>query len=154
MRKKSLEQYERMGRWYARLEMEYCRFKDIDKKAELEDLFYSFFQNCYHVRDWLINSKVVTEKEYEREKKNIQPGLVDAMRICRDLCNGSKHLTIKSPSIDQNLTLSHIRIQQPDSPLKFIYLVEIQGKDPQQAIDIATLCTLFWKEFFESRTLL
>ncbi len=84
-------QYERMIRWHNQL-----------KQDPSLDMLLTFFLNCYALRDWLINSNALAVKIIDGEINNNL-----AMRLCRDLCNRSKHLVIdRRPSIDANLVIT------------------------------------------------
>jgi hypothetical protein len=84
-------QYRRMMRWRDRLAEAY---REDDSEA-VYDFTYAFFQSCYHLRDWLVASKVASEKDMK--------ALFDSsieLRLCRDICNSSKHLQYDRPSVD------------------------------------------------------
>jgi len=53
------------------------------------DLIYAFFMNCYHLRDWLIKSGHSEKVIFDTYIKNS-----DALRWCRDICNGMKHFRL------------------------------------------------------------
>ena len=82
------EQYDRTKRWYE-------EFKKINNKKEHirntqyeDDIVYAFFQNCYHLKDWIKNDdKIKTRKNVERFIEENK-----CLSICSDICNGSKHL--------------------------------------------------------------
>ena len=64
-------------------------------EADAADDVFAFFMNCYHLKDWLKNDLADPHPEAEK--------LVDdteALRICRDLCNGLKHAGSRAPSDD------------------------------------------------------
>ena len=53
------------------------------------DLIYAFFMNCYHLRDWLIRSGAATKDDVDDHIDHS-----DALRWCRDICNGMKHFKL------------------------------------------------------------
>jgi hypothetical protein len=57
------------------------------------DLFYAVFQNCFAMRDSLINSGV---------DENVVSDLFQSepLRLCRDIANGTKHCEITRASVD------------------------------------------------------
>ena len=88
------EQLERVERYYA-------RFKTINdgmvhsapSESYIDDI-YAFFQNCYHLKDWLINDSAYaahSKNDIERHITNSLP-----LSICADICNASKHLSLSS----------------------------------------------------------
>lgn len=88
-----MEQLERAQRYLERVKAIYAGVfssKHHDKNAYEDDLI-SFFMHCYHIRDWVIHLN----------KIGVTASQVDAfinkhesLRICADLCNGSKHCKI------------------------------------------------------------
>jgi hypothetical protein len=64
------------------------------------DFLYAFFQNCHHLRHWLNAEGKVSGAEVDRFVA-AHPEL----RLCRDICNGTKHLTISRPSLDAALAI-------------------------------------------------
>ena len=53
-----------------------------------EDDLRSFFMHCYHIRDWILhlNRVGVTQPQLDAFINGHE-----ALRVCADLCNGSKH---------------------------------------------------------------
>lgn len=107
------EQYERIKRWYEKTQkidyLEELRKKQYQNDNQLLallflhensitdeglDIFYAFFINCYHLKDWLWHSKALpTDIVGDFFDKN------EAMKICHIICTGSKHLEITNPKI-------------------------------------------------------
>jgi len=77
-------QFARVSRWLDRL---------IKSRSpeDAEDFLYAFFQNCYHLRDWL--GDVRTQDEIEKFLKGSLP-----LRIGRDVANLTKHLALNRPA--------------------------------------------------------
>lgn len=82
-------QYDRFMRWHARL-----------KSEPTLDMLLAFFLNCYALRDWLIQSEALSRAALD-ERINADP----AMRLCRDLCNRSKHLVLNRASVDAQFAI-------------------------------------------------
>jgi len=78
-------QLKRIRRWQLRLRAAH----DI---RDAEDYMYAFFQLCYHLRDWLLSEKVLSESEVEQLfKRNVE------LRLCGDLANAIKHRKLNRP---------------------------------------------------------
>lgn len=86
----ALEQFERAKRYLARMENIYAGiFSGSGHDGEAyDDDVVSFFIHCYHVRDWIVhlNKIGVTARQVDSYIDSHQ-----ALRICADLANGSKH---------------------------------------------------------------
>jgi hypothetical protein len=57
--------------------------------AAARDALVHFFEDAYHFKDWLKNDQPQASARIERDVKD-DP----ALRLCADLCNGVKHLTL------------------------------------------------------------
>jgi hypothetical protein len=85
----TVEQLERAGRYLERIRAVYAGiFSTHHDKDGYEDDVISFFVHCYHIRDWIIhlNRVGVTAVDLDAFINKHE-----ALRICADLCNGSKH---------------------------------------------------------------
>lgn len=79
-----IEQWERVGRWFD-------RFKAINNGREhtmpsefYQDDVFSFFLNCYHLKDWIKNDPsagLLASSVEEYVSKNF------ALGLCSDICN-------------------------------------------------------------------
>lgn len=85
-----MEQFERAKRYLARIEIIYAGiFSEAGHNREAyDDDVISFFIHCYHVRDWIVhlNKVGITARQVDLYIDSHQ-----ALRICADLANGSKH---------------------------------------------------------------
>ena len=84
------EQWDRVNRMLHKVESVYSG-RARGGTAEMKDDVYGFFQNVHHLRDWVSNDPAsgVTAAEVEAFVKGSAK-----LKICADLCNGSKHLTL------------------------------------------------------------
>ena len=147
------EQFKRVSRWYDRFS-EIDRGRAHSRESEYyEDVVFSFFQNIWALRDWIINSAVL-EKE-----------VVDAffhndldLKFCRDIANGSKHLKIKDPSIDQNLKISRrvysltLGIAEPEIQVRFY--IEASGYKSIDAYELSGVAKAKCEAFLRQNNLI
>lgn len=86
------EQLDRVRRFRARLDEEY------HSQLVFQDIMWSFFQHCWHLKDWVKNDRIlVTDAQRAGVHAAVHaPG--SPLLVCRDLCNGTKHLTLADPS--------------------------------------------------------
>lgn len=127
-------QHARVKRWSQRLHEP----QDADFQDRL-DFFLAFFVNCYALRDWLINSNSISQKEMD--------SLIhanEAMRLCRDICNRSKHFTLnRSPSTEANFSIGR-EFRPFDGGYRFF----IQYLDSMRdLLEVAMSCIEFWDDF-------
>jgi hypothetical protein len=122
------------------------------------DYIYAFFQNCYHLRDWLKNSAAVSEEAL----RHFMSGNVE-MGICRDIANGTKHLRIHSPSIDANPSIGREYHppgwpgKRPGTTESYFILIEQAGAGQEvryDLVDLADRCVTHWTAFLKQEGLL
>jgi hypothetical protein len=83
------DQHERVGRWHKRLSAIRRGIPPDMSQAEALDVVYAFFMNCYHLRDWIINSGFKPKAEVDGFIRG-HPDL----KLCGDICNGLKHFRV------------------------------------------------------------
>lgn len=147
---KHYEQFLRVKRWYKRLE----DLKESNKHLDdLEDFLYAFFQNCFHLKDWIIESGVLS-----RDIVNTFIESNTDMKICRDLCIDSKHLNIRNSSIDSNISVSRsncfVSIGGSIPKIEIPYFIHVKGYTPLDAFALAGSCVVNWQGFLGKHNLL
>lgn len=131
-------QLERVRRWYQRA----LSAKDpIDRY----DFLYAFFENAFHLRDWLIDTGAVSENDLTNFFAENED-----MRLCRDLANSHKHYSISRPS--QPAPPSEVREYSPrsgnfDTDTSLVILSDGTKYD---AFDLAMRILHKWEEFITS----
>ncbi|MDA0108973.1 hypothetical protein OH456_12460 [Vibrio sp. La 4.2.2] len=151
-----IEQYKRMLRYYERFEG-INEGRSHSKASEFyDDDVYAFFQNCYHLKDWIksdpdCNSWSCVEQFINENRE---------MRICADLCNVLKHCSlIRSRSGDSpNFSGSHIDLEISESAseptsvkIAIKYKVSSSGGELEDAFEIATQCLTLWDAYIEKQ---
>jgi hypothetical protein len=85
-------QFARVSRWLDRL---MC----APTPDDAEDYLYAFFQNCYHLRDWVLADLSTTD--IDSFFKDSLP-----LRICRDVANLTKHFALdRTPAQGHELSV-------------------------------------------------
>ncbi len=87
-------QYRRTRRWFERFLIVANDWERHDLDEQI-DYALVFFQNAYHLRDYLLREEAVPQRALEELLQTCRP-----LRICRDLTNGSKHRVVTIPSED------------------------------------------------------
>lgn len=126
-------QYDRMKRWAAKL-------RETGADQEQLDLYLAFFLNCYSLRDWFIKSDVIGAGELDS-----LIGASEAMRLCRDLCNRSKHLRLtQRPSTEADFSIAR---EYAHEGTRFLILFLGRQRDLFQ---VAAECVSSWEDFLNS----
>jgi hypothetical protein len=145
-------QYERLRRWH-RLVQRIGRAKREDADTEQEhDFLYAYFQNCYHLHDWLVNSGAVTPEKLQKFFYFNTP-----MGVCRDVCNGTKHWRIDRPSMDAQFSIGREYVPA-DWPSTRPQVNEswfiICGDGKYDVFELADTCMALWDSFLHENGLL
>jgi hypothetical protein len=82
------EQYGRMMRSHARLS-DIAEGRVSASSDDARDALFHFFQDAYHLKEWIKNDPTVTTSDVEEWIEDTEP-----LRLCADLCNGTKHLRL------------------------------------------------------------
>ena len=82
---------------------------------EFQDSSWSFFQHCWHLRDWLRHDPWVPEVAKVSVLERVGKSAV--LQTCRALCHGSKHLrAIPAASVDLAATVTTRSAIHRESP--------------------------------------
>jgi hypothetical protein len=77
--------------------------------VEFQDMVWAFFQNCWHLKDWVKNDPLASDAQKKAVIDQAQASAL--LGICRDLCNGTKHLGLdRKPSSGTGAAHHHIDI--------------------------------------------
>ncbi len=159
--KPHLEQFERIKRWKTRIDaFRYSNSNEDEIPSQL-DFICAFFVNCYHLRDFLTYSKVISDE--------IVKNFIDAnieMQICRDICNESKHCSLTNPSIGvidpktkkkKAIGFSSVilrkeydpfqEILKQSNPIKKIKYVVMANGENFDLFELADKCVMLWENF-------
>lgn len=105
---------------------------------DLQDFIFVFFQNCHHLREWLHQTSAIPKGEVDRfftQTKELQ--------LCRDICNGTKHLNIDRASIDATFSIGwEYNPHEPCGARLFLI-----ADDKYDLLDLASRCLKLLDQF-------
>jgi len=132
-------QLNRVHRWHQRLVS-----SAITGSSDLEDFAFTFFQNCYYLRDWV-------EKTSNTDGADLDILFSQSreLQLCRDLCNGTKHLTISKPSIDANFSIA----REYDPSCEHKYRLVVIADDKYDLLELADKCRREWESFLSEHAI-
>lgn len=144
---KVIEQLNRTKRWHEKIKLilvSELPTKEIDENNR--DIIYAFFQNCYHIKDWVISSFPLKKSAVE---EFIQSN--NDLKICRDICNGSKHLKLNNYSVDPNISNNlHGRFYSisinNNVRTEVIYFATVNNRSVD-VVSVAANCLVLWETF-------
>ena len=144
MRGTYLEQLERTRRALSRLREVYRGRIHDNTSEQYRDDVLCFFQNCYHLKDWLKWDPSGLFKagveQYVNQNRELQ--------LCADLCNGSKHLVLTTPRSSEHPRLGgqSAEIDVGAQEIRIRFAVDTDT-GPLDALDLATRCVDLWADF-------
>lgn len=149
--KKYVEQLERVKRLLHRFERLGAGIDHAQHSANYDDDVYSFFQNCYHLKDWIKNDPYCTGWPSVETLINTNQDL----QLCADLCNGQKHLALTSSRSGQNPQFDSVAIKlnitEGGGPatvqIAISYTVTTENLGAVDALDLARRCVQTWESF-------
>lgn len=112
---------------------------------DLEDSLWAFFQNCWHVKDWLKHDPTVREDLKRRlllVAESSQP-----LKIAADLANGSKHFKLtnaRTRARDRAIQL----IEHFDGTMSTVHMIELADGSSVTALQAAEQAMDAWKSLF------
>jgi hypothetical protein len=147
-------QYDRMQRWHNRFgKLDRGRPHDMPSEDYLDEI-YAFFQNCYHLKDWIKNDGTVTQNVRDAVETYINSNR--SLRLCADICNALKHLSLRNSRSGEEPEFGTKRFKlnlgrgQPTISLK-CEVETTAGK--VDAYQLASDCMDAWKTFLLSNGL-
>lgn len=139
-------------RWHARVR----QAANGESSADELDFLLTFFLYCFHLRDWLEKSGVVTKDETSLFFKSNPE-----MRLCRDIANGFKHMTLSDPSVDARFSIVNEYVPR-NWPGAYRYpngkwtICAHNKKELHQygLVELADRCVALWNDFLLKKQLL
>ena len=131
------EQLARTRRLLARIETHDRPWLDYD------DDIWSFFQNCWHLKDWIKNDASVPttiRNALEAELKN-WPDLM----VCADLGNATKHLQLTTPRVGAKHSHKNYHIVV-GGPSKVEYFIDKGDGSRVDGVILARACLASWEK--------
>jgi hypothetical protein len=108
-------------------------------EIEFQDMMWSFFQHCWRVKDWVRRDPSVTSDQKMAVDDLAHQSV--ALGVCRDLCNGTKHLGARSGAKHGHIEADYV--------LGFTGLMDCVVEDGQgqeiSGIELANLCIAEWE---------
>ncbi len=103
--KEYMQQYNRVKRFYSKITTQ--NLNQID----FEDYLWAFFQNCWHLKDWIKNDPTISKNIKNKIEKEVKQ--YDSLMIVADLANRSKHLDLNFKRKDADITKKDVSIHVP-----------------------------------------
>lgn len=136
-------QYNRMLRWFDKFKKTNPANFENPQIDDQHDMVYACFQNIFYMKDWLHFDAAISKEDLnEFVNRNLE------LQICRDICNGTKHLDLTNASVDDDFTIireyNHFyKVLEQDE----YHLIILTGGHKFELKDLAWKCINLWNEF-------
>jgi hypothetical protein len=141
------QQWKRVKRWYRRLKYISENKPASESSKNDDDDVAAFFQNCYHLKDWIKNDPQAGKMRNEVEDYVSKS---ESLSICADICNGTKHLILDKSRSGTNPTFGNHthRVYLNNTPILVCrgYTI-VAGDKTFDAFDLAFRCMMDWHHF-------
>jgi hypothetical protein len=148
---------------YCRVQRSLHRIQNLNKiqdsnEEEYEDLLWCYFQNCWHLKDWLKNDPSISQTQVDEIKRLVDRGESNsvALMVCSDIANATKHFTLthRPPRVnaEANNKVFNMHVyngKQPEKPEPDTWDVLIsydgdQHTERREALEIARQALEDW----------
>src|SRR6266481_8171915 len=143
------DQWCRTQRWFASVGTLKRQAAQHELDANDLDTILAFFQNCYHLRDWISASRPdLTNRLDDLFQSYFEMG------ACRDICNGFKHKRLTRPTHDRDFNLyieyDYLEIMGGggSNPIKYCAaFADGEGVRKFDCFELAERCAEAWRLF-------
>jgi hypothetical protein len=142
-----VQQLERAQRAFARFEALRTsrRGTKSAEYVEIEDALWSFFQNCWYVKDWAKNDPALPSV--------VRQAVVDAahtnpvLKTVQSLANGSKHLDLETETHKPKAKDGGIIFDEPgDGTIRLDFAISHDDGRVDRAAELATRALDAWRQ--------
>ncbi len=125
-----------------------CEISDV----EYQDTVWAFFQNCWHIKDWVKHDSAVPEQTRQRVIEAAESSAV--LYICQDMANGTKHLKLTRPQAGAGARHGHMSTTIVQGLLvKFDCVIVLADGSERSAREVACECMEEWVKILEREDL-
>jgi hypothetical protein len=146
-----IDQFARVKRYLVRIE---SQNRD---PTEYDDDLWSFFQNCWHLKDWVKNdSSLRPGLRHKFRGKELKKTLKEcpSIKICADLANRTKHFELASNWFDAEVTQRNVTVnlgKRTHSTSE--HIITLNDGTKKVALKVARDAVKEWKKFFKTHKL-
>lgn len=135
------EQLERTVRFLERIE------NQEQERNVYEDMMWAFFQNCWHLKDWIKHDEKVDQSVRNSIENDIKK--CDSLMVCADLANRSKHSRLDKvirKHADAKGRTYNVRVGGADHGIDWDYRIDSDDGRERWALEVAREAVKNWKE--------
>ena len=142
------DQLDRARRFLERMEQPVDSIDDDGMTdVDFQDMVWAFFQNCWHVKDWVFNDPVVDQVTKDAVSAGAHASVV--LRVCQEMCNGTKHLGARPGASHDHIDTTIV----PGGPTIMDCLIDNGAGELVSGRMLAHQCIAEWVSILESHSL-
>ena len=127
------------------------RIESHDRPStDYDDDMWSFFQNCWHLKDWIKNDPEVPSPVRAAIEGEVKDSF--ELLVCADLANASKHLVLITPRIGAKHSHKNYRIVMGGQS-KVEYLIDVGDGSQIDGLELARRCVTAWESILKRHNL-
>lgn len=113
--------------------------------VDYDDDLWSFFQNAWHLKDWIDHDKTISNAKTQRILNRAHSS--KELSICRDLANRTKHLELTDGSRDADVTSRNVAVTLGVEPptTKYSHIITLDDGSQIVAQELAEEIVLEWE---------
>ena len=138
------DQFARVRRFLQRIQTHNRSATDYD------DDMWAFFQNCWHLKDWIKHDPEVPLDVRNTIEKDAQGS--SELMVCADLANASKHLFLTTPRIGAKHSHKNYRVVIGGQS-KVEYFIDVGDGSKIDGVALAHRCIAAWESILNKRNL-
>jgi hypothetical protein len=143
------EQYDRTVRWLDRFTELSVGRRHVTASDNYIDDVYAFFQNCYHLKDWIKNDPALPQDIRDEVERYINQ--TRELSICADLCNALKHLSLSNSRSRENPSFGNkhyaLHLGGEGTPIISLRYEVATAAGTEDAYELAKKCVDAWTTF-------
>jgi hypothetical protein len=142
-----VEQFRRMERFLGRIE------NDDRGADDYDDDLWSFFQHCWHLKDWVANDDALPQDVRDRVASTVHSNR--SLMVCADLANRTKHLKLtKMNRHDARVTQRNTTVYL-GNPVRSTseHIITLRDGTTLVALDLARRAVEDWRQILQGERL-
>lgn len=116
--------------------------------VDYQDDVWSFFQNCWHLKDWIRHDPLLDDDVKARIEAAVESSQI--LAIANDMANGTKHLELHKSQA--GAAYSHLSLATSGEVSTLKCIIEVAGRS-RTARELATECVGEWQRILEAEGL-
>jgi hypothetical protein len=135
-----VQQFDRVKRFLARIE------NQNRGSTEYDDDLWAFFQNCWHLKDWVENDSTISATVRQSIWSDVKSKT--NLTICADLANRTKHSVLDHHWFDAKFTQRNVTVYTGTGTSTSEHIITLKDGTKVVALDVARAAVKEWQEIF------